>query len=271
MVTQTNTRERSSDGGDRRGRQRRRPRREEAQEGPELFERAVKIRRVSKVVKGGRNLSFSAMMVVGDYNGRVGAALGKAASVPDAVRKGRQNAERAMQQVVVRDGTIPHEISAKFGSAKVLLLPATPGTGVIAGGGVRAVIEAAGIQDVLSKTFGGNNPVNTVRATIKALSLLRDPEMERARRLGLNRLHTPEEPPVADAEADESAEQSTENGETVAVDASDNGAVSAEDAEESTSDAEESTPHVEEPTSDSEETSSDSDAGDETTDTDQSE
>lgn len=238
MVTQTNTRERSSD-GDRRGRQRRRPRREEAPEGPELFERAVKIRRVSKVVKGGRNLSFSAMMVVGDYNGRVGAALGKAASVPDAVRKGRQNAERAMQQVVVRDGTIPHEISAKFGSAKVLLLPATPGTGVIAGGGVRAVIEAAGIQDVLSKTFGGSNSVNTVRATIKALSLLRDPEMERARRLGLNRLHTPEESPVADAEAevDEPAEQSAENGEAVAVDASDNGAVSAEDTEEPASDS----------------------------------
>ena len=254
MVTQTNTRERSSD-GDRRGRQRRRQRREEAPEGPELFERAVKIRRVSKVVKGGRNLSFSAMMVVGDYNGRVGAALGKAASVPDAVRKGRQNAERAMQQVVVRDGTIPHEISAKFGSAKVLLLPAAPGTGVIAGGGVRAVIEAAGIQDVLSKTFGGSNSVNTVRATLKALSLLRDPEMERARRLGLNRLHTPEEPPAAEAEveaeieADETAEESAENDEAVAVDASENGAVSAEDTEESPSDSD----------------------GDETTDTDQSE
>ncbi len=250
MVTQTNTRERSSD-GDRRGRQRRRQRREEAPEGPELFERAVKIRRVSKVVKGGRNLSFSAMMVVGDYNGRVGAALGKAASVPDAVRKGRQNAERAMQQVVVRDGTIPHEISAKFGSAKVLLLPAAPGTGVIAGGGVRAVIEAAGIQDVLSKTFGGSNSVNTVRATLKALSLLRDPEMERARRLGLNRLHTPEEPPAADAEAeaDETAEESAENDEAVSGDASENGAVSAEDTEESPSDSD----------------------GDETTDTDQSE
>ena len=205
MVTQTSTRERRSD-GDRRGRQRRRNRREETPEGPELFERAVKIRRVSKVVKGGRNLSFSAMMVVGDYNGRVGAALGKAASVPDAVRKGRQNAERAMQQIVVKDGTIPHDVSAKFGSAKVLLLPATPGTGVIAGGGVRAVIEAAGIQDVLSKTFGGNNPVNTVRATLKALSMLRDPEAERARRLGLDRIHKPEVAPT-----EETPHESSEN------------------------------------------------------------
>ncbi len=203
MVTQTNTRERSSD-GDRRGRQRRRPRRDEAQEGPELFERAVKIRRVSKVVKGGRNLSFSAMMVVGDYNGRVGAALGKAASVPDAVRKGRQNAERAMAPVTTTGGTIPHEVFAKYGSAKVLLLPAKPGTGVIAGGGVRAVIEAAGIQDVLSKTYGGSNPVNTVRATLKALSLLKDPQRERARRLGLDGIHTPET--TSETETTESAE-----------------------------------------------------------------
>ena len=208
MVTQTNTsRERRSD-GDRRGRQRRRPRRDEAPEGPELFERAVKIRRVSKVVKGGRNLSFSAMMVVGDYEGKVGAALGKAASVPDAVRKGRQNAEKAMQPVVTKNGTIPHEVYAKYGSAKVLLLPAAPGTGVIAGGGVRAVIEAAGIQDVLSKTFGGNNPVNTVRATIKALAMLRDPQAERARRLGLDTLHTPETTAVSEepSEAEGQAE-----------------------------------------------------------------
>ncbi len=185
----------------------------------------MKIRRVSKVVKGGRNLSFSAMMVVGDYNGRVGAALGKAASVPDAVRKGRQNAERAMQQIVVRDGTIPHDVSAKFGSAKVLLLPAAPGTGVIAGGGVRAVIEAAGIQDVLSKTFGGNNPVNTVRATLKALSMLRDPEAERARRLGLDRIHKPEVAPteetlqespenVAEADTEDESEKSNDEDET---------------------------------------------------------
>ena len=209
MVTQTETsRGESRSDGNRRGRPRRRPRREEASDRPELFERAVKIRRVSKVVKGGRNLSFSAMMVVGDFNGRVGAALGKAASVPDAVRKGRQNAERAMQPIVTREGTIPHEVFAKYGSAKVLLLPAAPGTGVIAGGGVRAVIEAAGIQDVLSKTYGGNNPVNSVRATLKALSMLRDPQTERARRLGLTGVHTPSAGP-----AEEEAEtENSENG-----------------------------------------------------------
>ncbi len=144
----------------------------------------MKIRRVAKVVKGGRNLSFSAMMVVGDREGRVGAALGKAASIPDATQKGRQRAEKGMTEVVRRDATIPHEVKAKYGSAKVVLLPATPGTGVIAGGGVRAVIEAAGIEDVLSKTYGGNNAVNTVRATLKALSLLRDPRVEISRRLG---------------------------------------------------------------------------------------
>lgn len=211
MVTQTETSRESRSEGNRRGRPRRRPRREEASDRPELFERAVKIRRVSKVVKGGRNLSFSAMMVVGDFNGRVGAALGKAASVPDAVRKGRQNAERAMQPVVTKEGTIPHEVFAKYGSAKVLLLPAAPGTGVIAGGGVRAVIEAAGIQDVLSKTYGGNNPVNSVRATLKALSMLRDPQTERARRLGLSGVHTPS-PSSADEEAET---EKSENGSPV--------------------------------------------------------
>ncbi len=222
MVTASrNFRDRRSDGDRRGGRSRRRQRREEAQEGPELFERAVKIRRVSKVVKGGRNLSFSVMMVVGDHNGRVGAALGKAESVPDAVRKGRQNAERAMLDIVRKEGTIPHEVWAKYGSAKVLLLPAAPGTGVIAGGGVRAVIEAAGIQDVLSKTYGGNNPVNTVRATIKALRLLRDPVAERNRRLGFLHVPSDEQPsaseteeeaapaeePVDEAEASEPAER----------------------------------------------------------------
>ena len=231
MVTQTNTsRDRRSD-GDRRGRQRRRPRRDETPEGPELFERAVKIRRVSKVVKGGRNLSFSAMMVVGDYKGKVGAALGKAASVPDAVRKGRQNAEKAMQQVVTKEGTIPHEVFAKYGSAKVLLLPAAPGTGVIAGGGVRAVIEAAGIQDVLSKTFGGNNPVNTVRATIKALGMLRDPQAERIRRLGLANVHTPEVETVSEEapEAENGTPTATESVDEVDESAANDATVDSED------------------------------------------
>jgi len=124
------------------------------------------------------------------------------------LRKGRQNAERAMQPIVTKEGTIPHEVFAKYGSAKVLLLPAAPGTGVIAGGGVRAVIEAAGIQDVLSKTYGGNNPVNSVRATLKALSMLRDPQAERARRLGLAGVHTPSPSSVAE----EAETENSENG-----------------------------------------------------------
>lgn len=175
-------------------------------DGPELIERSVKIRRVSKVVKGGRNLSFSALMVVGDGQGRVGAALGRSTGVPDAVRKGRQRAEASMRKVVVSGSTIPHEVMAKFGASKVLLLPAAPGTGVIAGGGIRAVLEAAGIEDVLSKNYGSRNSVNTVRATIKALELLRDPKAERARRLGYH--YDPEadakaaEMVIADADAD---------------------------------------------------------------------
>ena len=207
MVSESQTSGRSWR-NNRRSRSRRHGRRDEASDAPELIERAVKIRRVSKVVKGGRNLSFSAMMVVGDGNGRVGAALGKAASVPDAVRKGRQNAERAMREIVRRDGTIPHEVTAKFGSAKVRLLPAAPGTGVIAGGGVRAVIEAAGIADVLSKTYGGNNPVNSIRATIKALEMLRDPRVERARRLGIR--YEPNADSNGVAEEDDTASESSD-------------------------------------------------------------
>lgn len=208
MVSESQTSGRSWR-NNRRSRSRRHGRRDEASDAPELIERAVKIRRVSKVVKGGRNLSFSAMMVVGDGNGRVGAALGKAASVPDAVRKGRQNAERAMREIVRRDGTIPHEVTAKFGSAKVRLLPAAPGTGVIAGGGVRAVIEAAGIADVLSKTYGGNNPVNSIRATIKALEMLRDPRVERARRLGIRYEPSADSNGVTDDAASESSDTDT--------------------------------------------------------------
>lgn len=162
------------------------PRSDDIGDGPDLIERSVKIRRVSKVVKGGRNLSFSALMVIGDGAGRVGAALGRATSVPDAVRKGRQRAESDMSEIVLNGNTIPHEVTAKFGAAKVTLLPAAPGTGVIAGGGIRAVVEAAGIADVLSKNYGSRNAVNTVRATIKALRTLRDPRAERARRLGVD-------------------------------------------------------------------------------------
>ena len=166
-------------GGERRGR---RPRREEEDSG--LVERVVKIRRVSKVVKGGRNLTFNAMVVVGDANGNVGAALGKAGAVPDAVRKGTTYAKKAMAHVELNGPTIPHEITSKFSGAKVLLKPAAPGTGVIAGGGVRAVMEAVGVKDVLSKTFGSANTINIVRATLEALHQLRDPIAATERRKG---------------------------------------------------------------------------------------
>ncbi len=166
--------------GDRRGR---RPRRDEEDSG--LVERVVKIRRVSKVVKGGRNLTFNAMVVVGDGNGNVGAALGKAGAVPDAVRKGTTYAKKAMTHVELNGPTIPHEITSKFSGAKVLLKPAAPGTGVIAGGGVRAVMEAVGVKDVLSKTFGSPNTINIVKATLAALDQLRDPVAAVERRKGV--------------------------------------------------------------------------------------
>ena len=166
-------------GGERRAR---RPRREEEDSG--LVERVVKIRRVSKVVKGGRNLTFNAMVVVGDGNGNVGAALGKAGAVPDAVRKGTTYAKKAMAHVELNGPTIPHELTSKFSGAKVLLKPAAPGTGVIAGGGVRAVMEAVGVKDVLSKTFGSANTINIVRATLDALHQLRDPITATERRKG---------------------------------------------------------------------------------------
>ncbi|MBN4059471.1 30S ribosomal protein S5, partial [Dehalococcoides mccartyi] len=166
-------------GGDRRGR---RPRREEEDSG--LVERVVKIRRVSKVVKGGRNLTFNAMVVVGDGNGNVGAALGKAGAVPDAVRKGTNYAKKAMKHVTLNGPTIPHETIYKFSGSKVMLKPAAPGTGVIAGGGVRAVMEAVGVKDVLSKTFGSPNIINVVKATLAALDQLRDPIAVVERRKG---------------------------------------------------------------------------------------
>ncbi len=167
-------------GGERRGR---RPRREEEDSG--LVERVVKIRRVSKVVKGGRNLTFNAMVVVGDGNGNVGAALGRAGAVPDAVRKGTAYAKKAMTKVTLNGPTIPHEITSKFSGAKVLLKPAAPGTGVIAGGGVRAVMDAVGVKDVLSKTFGSSNTINIVKATLAALEQLRDPVAAVERRKGV--------------------------------------------------------------------------------------
>lgn len=160
------------DRGDR-GRRDRRPRREE---GPALDERVVAIARVDKVHKGGRNLSWRALVVVGDNQGRVGAAIGKAREIPDAIRKGSERARKEMVQVRMVGGTIPHPVQCRVQTADVLLKPAVPGTGVIAGGPVRAVMEAAGVSDVLTKSLGSNNPVNIVWATIECLRQLRTVE-----------------------------------------------------------------------------------------------
>ncbi|MBI2773552.1 MAG: 30S ribosomal protein S5 [Chloroflexi bacterium] len=147
-----------------------------------MTERVVQINRVSKVVKGGRRFSFSAIVVVGDGRGHVGAGLGKADEVPDAIRKGVDDAKKHVMLVPLSDRSIPHAVTGQFGAASVLLRPASKGTGVIAGGSVRAVVESAGIRDILTKAMGSTNPVNVVMATVRALELLRSPQQVSAAR-----------------------------------------------------------------------------------------
>jgi len=151
-------------------------------EGEELQERVVHISRVSKVVKGGRHFGFRALVVVGDGHGRVGVGVGKAREVPQAIRQGSDRAKRNMVPVSLYGTTVTHDVFVKFGAAKVMMKPASPGTGVIAGGGVRAVVEAAGVRDILSKSLGSDNVFNVVMATFKGLQQLKDIEVEAQRR-----------------------------------------------------------------------------------------
>lgn len=167
---------------------------------PELTEKVVFINRSSKVVKGGRRFNFSALVVVGDKNGRIGVALGKAGEVADAIRRGGELARTKMVSVSLKDATIPHEVFSEYGGARILLRPASPGTGIIAGKTVRAVLESAGVKDILSKSLGSNNAANVVKATVQGLLRLRLREtIYQGRGLEIRKVAVPEPPLAASA------------------------------------------------------------------------
>ena len=157
--------------------------------GPEYIETTVYVNRVAKVVKGGRRFSFNAIVCVGDGMGRVGIGLGKSNEISDAIRKAGENAKRSMIRVPLMGGTIPYQVYGKFGAGKVILKPATPGTGVIAGGAVRAIMESAGVRDILAKSLGSNNPHNLIKATMTALSQLESAkDVAKRRGISINQL-----------------------------------------------------------------------------------
>ena len=154
----------------------RRDRRDRNEEPPEFEEKLVAVNRVSKTVKGGRNMRFSALIVIGDKKGRVGIGMGKAVEIPEAIRKASEAAKKNLVTISTKDTSIPHETVGRFGTAKVVLLPAPEGTGVIAGGPARAVLELCGVKDIRTKSYGTNNPINTVKATLEGLKALRTAE-----------------------------------------------------------------------------------------------
>jgi small subunit ribosomal protein S5 len=170
--------QRSEQGGGGKGERgpKRTERRSDIEPREELDERVVSIARVAKVIKGGRRFAFRVVVVAGDNRGNVGVGIGKSRGVPEAIRKATERARRAMHPVTLSGTTIPHEITIKYGGSRILLKPASPGTGVIAGGGVRAVLEAAGVRDILTKSLGSSNQLNMIRATLIGLESMKNPE-----------------------------------------------------------------------------------------------